>query len=452
MSAARMQNSTASPEAYRRPQHGPGLLVLLLAAAFAAATCLADPPAGDDEGRFVVIKAGRIITVSGEEIRQGMIVLSGGRIRNVGRNLEYPLSAKVIDARNRVVMPGLINPQSRFGLDSHYRGGVHGDLTAAAEFYPRPDMFLDLLKTGYTSVALIPAGSGIPGRAMVVHTGGSDEQRTVASPSYLWITTGKSGLRSALKHAQDEIDKVEKAREEFEKKRAEEQQKQEPPKDQDKPAAADTPPPTTQPTTQPAEPPKFEPPPIDPAYQVLVDLIQKKPGVSALIEVDSASDYVYLSEVLAEFEIAHDFLAHNGRMSDLDYVVDKLGEKKARLVLEPFIGRVPYSAEWVHLVRQFADAGCEVTVMPVRDTPEEHGRVLGRLADLVRNGWSREEAIKSVTLHPARLLGLDDRLGTIEKDKEADLLFLDADPLNPTARVRAVMIAGEMVYDSEETD
>jgi len=71
--------------------------------------------------------------------------------------------------------------------------------------------------------------------------------------------------------------------------------------------------------------------------------------------------------------------------------------------------------------------------------------MLGRIALLVREGWTRAEALKAVTLHPARLLGLDSRLGSIEKDKDADLIFLDADPLDPLARVREVMIAGEIV-------
>lgn len=448
-----MQNPTASLDAPHRPQHGclsAGLLLTLLAAMLATVPCPAAPPTEDEDGRFVVIKAGRIITVSGEEIRQGMIVLSGGRIRNVGRGLEYPLSAKVIDARDRVVMPGLINPHSRYGLAHYGRGGVHGDLTVAAEFYPQPEMFAELLRAGYTSLGLVPAGSGIPGRALVVHTAGPEAQRTLLSPAYLRVTDSKSAFRGALEQARKEIEKVEKAREEFEKKRAEEQKKQ---KEQEaaKEKQGDQPP-TTQPTTQPAAPPTFEPPEIDPAYQALVDLIQKKPGITALIELSSASDYVHMSEVLSKFDIAHSFLAMNYSQSDLEYVVEKMGAQKARLVLIPIISRVPYSAERIHLVRMFSEAGCEVSLMPCRDSAEEHSRTLARAAELVQTGWSREEAIKAVTLHPARLLGLEERLGSIEKGKDADLLFLDADPLDPTARVREVMIAGEMVYDSEETD
>lgn len=210
--------------------------------------------------------------------------------------------------------------------------------------------------------------------------------------------------------------------------------------------AAEPPQPASQPATQPA----FQPPPIDPAHQVLVDLIQKKPDLFALLELNDASDYVQMSEVLKNFEIAHQFLARNGWESDLNYVVGKLGEQKARIVLLPVISRVPASAERIHLVRLFAQAGCEVSLMPLDDSAHEHQRMLGRVANLVREGWSREEALKAVTLNPARLLGLDKRLGSIEKDKDADLILLDADPLDPRARVREVMILGEIVHHVDD--
>jgi len=411
--------------------------------------CLAGEPADEDE-RFVVIRAGRVITNVGDEVRNGVIVVSGGTIRSVGKGLEYPLSATVIDARDRVVMPGLINPHSRNGLPRYGRGGVHGDLTVAEEYFPLADAHEDLLKAGYTAVALVPAGQGIPGRAMIVRTGGDEDGRTLQSPAYLRVTADKRLLRGALARAKKEIEKVETARKEFEKKREETRKerekkakeakgkKPEKEKEGEKPAA-----------TQPAKEPAFKPPPIDPAHKVLVDLIQKKPGVFALVELGNASDYEHMQEVLAKHEIAHHFLARNHRQSDLEYVVEKLGRDEAKIILQPEMGRVPYSAERLHLVRVFSEAGCEVSLMPVGDRASEYAQMFGRLAELVRAGWSREAALKSVTLHPARLLGLDKRLGSIEQGKDADFVFLDGDPLDPTVRVQAVMIGGQIVHEAE---
>ena len=72
------------------------------------------------------------------------------------------------------------------------------------------------------------------------------------------------------------------------------------------------------------------------------------------------------------------------------------------------------------------------------------------LAELVRSGLSREDALKSLTLHPARAIGLGDRLGSLEKDKDADLLFFNGDPLDPHTRIERVMILGEIVWTADK--
>ena len=416
----------------------------------------AQDSAEDDNGRFVVIRAGKVITCTGKEIRNGMIVLSGGKIYSVGQGLEYPLNAEIIDARDRVVMPGLIDPHTRYGLQNYSRSGVHGNLSVADEYHPTPGLYDELLDAGYTAITLVPGGGGIPGRALVTRTGGQEAQRVLLSPGYLRVTADKRTFRGGLEKAEKEIEKVEQARVEFEKKQKEEQQKQAEQKKQDKqqPEQQTKQPPESQPAekpaTQPAKPPEFKAPPIDPAHQVLVDLIQKKSDILALIELNNASDFVHMCEVLERFEIAHAFVANNYGQSDLGYIVEKMGQRKARVVLLPWIGSVPYSAERLNLVKMFSEAGCEVSLTPLNDRDREYARMLGRVAELVRVGWSREEALKAVTLYPARLLGLEDRLGTIEKDKQADLIFLDGDPFDPTARVREVMIGGKVIHRVED--
>ncbi len=429
-------------------------------------TCQAadDPPPLEDEYEpFVVIKAKKIITVSGDEIDNGMLVLLHGKIDSVGRNLEYPLNAEVIDATDQVVMPGLINPRSMFGQPSLRRRGVHGDLTATQTFYRYKGVFDDILDSGYTTIALAPPGDGIPGRAVVMRIAGPKHKRELVSPSYLRVTADKADFRRALEQARKEIEKVEKAREEFEKKQAEakkkaeqEKKKQEQEKkeqrgnggDGDKKNGKDEKAPTTQPTTQPT----FKPPPIDPKLQPLVDLIQEKEGLFALLELQTAADYVHMRDVLEKFEIAHHYLATNHANSDLEYIVERMGAAEQTVVLVPLVSRVPYSAQKLNLPRLFDEAGCKVVIRPYGEVPYEYERTLRRLAELVRAGWSREAALKAVTLHPAELLNIAERVGTLEKDKEADLIFLNADPLDPTARVHRVMIAGEMVFDAEDVE
>jgi len=424
-----------------------GCVLALLAAALPGRA--ADDPVTDGE-RLTVIRARKAITISGKEIDDATIVVAGGKIHSIGHALEYPLNAQVIDARDRVVMPGLIDARTRFGLPNYTRNEVHANWLVADEFVPAADEFDALLDAGFTTVALYPAGAGIPGRALIVHTSGPETGRVLQSPAYVRVTNDKKMFREALERAKGEIEKVEKAREEFNKKQEAEKQAQEQKKKEEEKKTGDKPgsqpaPPATQPASQPGAPPAFQPPPIDPALQPLVDLIQKKPDTWALIEVNTSSEFLHMAQVLEKFEIAHAFYIRNDVQSDLAYVAEQLGQRKAKIVLHALIGRVPYSAQRNPLVKQLADAGCEVTLLPLGDNPREHLRLRGRLADLVREGWSRDLALKAVTLHAARLLGLDARLGSLEKGKDAALIFLDGDPLDPMTRVREVMIGGEIV-------
>lgn len=422
------------------------LAVALLAVAATAADAPNDQAEDTGEERFVVVKAKRVITNTGKPIPNGVIVIVNGKIRNVGAGLEYPGNARVIDARDRVVMPGLICPQTRFGLPAYSRNGVHGNWTVADEYFPRENTFEALLDAGYTAVALIPDGFGIPGRALVVRTGGPLDQRMLKSPAFVAVTGDKKTLREGLERAEKEIEKVTKAREKFDEEQKKAQAAPQPPASQ---------PPTTQPATAasaPASAPVFKPPPIDPAHEVLVDLIQKKEGLEAQISLRRASDWVHVADLLKRFEIAHHFVISNSWNSDVYRVAREMGEKKARVALWPLVNRIPFSNERVNTARELSEAGCEVSLMPPGDSPAEFSLMRQRTSQLVAAGWKRAEALKALTLNPAKLLGLGERLGTIEKGRDADLIFLTGDPLAPESRIREVMIGGEIVHRVQESN
>lgn len=409
----------------------------------------------DDDERFVVIRAKKIITVTGKEIDDGMIVLAGGKVRSVGKGLEYPRNAKVIDASDWVVMPGLINPHTRHGLPRYGRAGVQSHLAVADEYIPQDGDFDELIKSGYTMAAFVPPGAGFPGRAAVLHTAGPLDKRVVTDKSYVKILSDKATLRSAFDKAHQEIEKVDKAKKDYDEKQKQ-AAAQKPPQSAPASQPASTPvsqpgsQPASQPASVPTSQPAFQAPPIDPAHQALVDLLQKKDGLFAMIELSGPSDVLHANQILDKHEIARAYVLRNALQTSLYHVVHTLGEKKARVCVWPLLNRIPNSADRLLLVRDLTHAGCEVSLVPLNDSGQEHAAVLPRAAELVREGWSREDALKSVTLNPAKMLGVDGRFGAIEKDKEADFVMYDADPLDPRARVRAVMIGGEMVYRAEE--
>ncbi len=85
---------------------------------------------------------------------------------------------------------------------------------------------------------------------------------------------------------------------------------------------------------------------------------------------------------------------------------------------------------------------CIITDHPV--VPIEHLSVCLSLA--VRAGLPREEAFKAVTIYAAEHLGIADRVGSVEKGKDADLVIWDGDPLDARSRAVATIIDGETVY------
>ena len=72
------------------------------------------------------------------------------------------------------------------------------------------------------------------------------------------------------------------------------------------------------------------------------------------------------------------------------------------------------------------------------------------MADLARSGMPRGKVLEAVTRNAARLLGLHDRLGTIEKGKDGDVIFLNGDPFAAETRVTRVMTGGAIVWEASE--
>lgn len=441
----------------RPPRRYQGLRATVLALASLFVIGLTPAAAGDDE-QFVVIEAGRVIPIDGDEIAGGTVILVDGRIRSVGKGIEYPGNATVISAPGETVMPGWIHPRTRWGLASYTRTGVHGDLSAASEYFPEEGQFQDLLEAGYTLVTLFPAGTGAPGRSVVLRTAGPDDARTVASPSYLRVTfhsvpRDKKTLRGALEKARQEIEKVDKARKEFEEKQkaaqAKEQQEKESSSQPARQEGGSTPPATQPAASQPAKP-EFKPPEIDPSHRVFVDLIQQKEGVFALVEVATPSELLHLDDALVGFDFAHHLFLPGSYSSDVTRLANKLGESQRQVVTYAALGRVPYTATRLSIAARLAGAGCQVTLMPRRDTRFGLRAFRSELAELWRSGMPREDVLKGVTLHPAELLGLDQQYGSLTKDKAGDLVFFDGDPLDPLSRVTRVMVAGQIVYQRED--
>jgi hypothetical protein len=466
----------------------------------------------DEKDDLVVVKAGRIITVSGEDIKDGTIVIRNGKIEAVGQAVDYPYGGKVIDARDQVVMPGLVNPFSRY---SALQGGGAPNTKFGDQFFEEPERFKDILAAGYTTLGLVPAGRGMPGRFLVVRTFAQDSQGLVLSDegpvfmSFNSPSNEKPQTLQAFKAAQAEIDKIAKAKKEWEEKKkaadeAKKKAQQAPPAPSPAPAPAPQPGPTPQPTPppvptptptpvptpvpnpvpqpiptpQPAPPPgpqppavpeTFTPPPINPAAQPLVDLLQKKAGAIAVVEIGldpysmwggttlmSGGIYLHWQEVTKEHEFPHAFHVHNSLVetdnpfvvfpeTDADQVTSEMGKQKLIVAIYPNINHHPFTKDKYSLGLKLAAAGCRVVYVPEREQATDYANMFASLARMVRGGFPRQDILKTVTLHAAEMLGLGQRLGSIQAGRDANLVFLSGDPLSYETRVKRVMIEGKVI-------
>ena len=454
-----------------------GTLLLLALGLLASA-------ASAQQEEFVVIKAGHVITATGEEIERGEIVIVDGKIRLIGRSLEYPPGTTVIDARDETVMPGLIHPRTRHDLPGYRRSGVNGQYTVGHELDLDAFDFEPLLEHGFTAVAFHPAGDDIPGVAGVYRTAWPEDMDPYAAESQVlrpvsWLRIlmsnlpgDKRMLRKALNDAQSDLDKIEKARAEFEKKQKEaaekkkqqEAQKKEKPKP-DQAAEKDG---ENSDEKQKEEAPTFKPPRTDPGRAPLRAWLQDELEVPPLVELGDAAAFLHLQEVLdARDELQPPNLMLNpGRETAYHHILEELAAYEGLLLLDMELNELPSTSTRFNLPGELEAAGADIVLMPERmlsgfalrfrqrsNAPDDISNDLrsfrGRLADLIRSGLSRDTAIRAMTIHPARLLGVDDSVGSIEVDKDADLIFLDGDAVDPHATVTRVMILGKIVWEDD---
>jgi imidazolonepropionase-like amidohydrolase len=361
----------------------------------------------------VAIKAGRIIPMSGDEIRDGVILVNNGRIEALGKDLEIPWDARVIDASDRVVMPGLFEAHSSQGLDRANENAPSVPFVSVYESVdPLSPYFADSLREGVTSILLIPGNSTlIGGKGMIVKpVGPTVEDMTVKLDVALKMSLRPMGGRSRMAHIA-ELRKTLRGIQEAMKK-------------DDKP--------------------------LDDKRKALGSLLEGTlPGV---IYCENASDVMRGIALAKEFGIkmipvlgrdgykAADLLAKAG----LPAVVDPtqlVWERDGETGVE-----VPHATPKV-----LADAGVKFALQVQSSTLG--GRYLWyQAATAVRHGLPRDDALRAITLWPAEILGVADRVGSLEKGKDANLLVLTGDPLDVRTWVDVVMIEGEVVYERSKDE
>ncbi len=420
------------------------------------------------QGDCLAIRVGRAETISKGTLEHAVILVEDGKITAIGEDLPIERGVPVLDRPDWVVTPGLVNCRSRAGMDGNAARSFDPEQRASGELYPRQDVWQDLLDAGVTTLGLYPPGSGIPGQAVAVRPRGATAGEMIVEDGvYLQIYIGANpSLKKMLTDAFGKLDeydeKVKKAREKWdkeqeqkkskvkskgkseteEKKEGQQEEKkeggegqaqQEDKKDEGKKDDAKK--------ADSAE--AFVPPEPDPKVKPFVDLRDKR--LPALMSINKAADYLHLLDAIDKREFLWSLHVPLRDDVDLYEVADKLGEKKVSVVLTPLVTLQPNTRRERNLPAELARAGAKVVLVPRGDGVAEHERWMFDVGRLVAAGLDRQAALAAVTLEAARVLGLEERLGSLDPGKDANLILWSGDPFEPQSRIQAVMLEGKIV-------
>lgn len=454
--------------------------------------CRSNSPQEDEDPRsYTVIKVKRVITVSGDDLENATIVIKDGTIEAVGENVDYPYGAKVIDATDMVVMPGMINPVSRMGRLPGGGSSPHADKSEDLTLTGKE--LIDIAATGYTTLGLLSSGAPMPGRVLIVKTAGEKPEDLVINGkgpiqvSFNSPGSSKAAVLRAFESAKKALDKIKKAEEAAAKKAktAKKAPKKGPktgPKPTPKPKPGPKPKPTPKPKPKPkdteglADPPKpvkkktptVKIPKVKDSLQPLVDLMKKKKGVTAIVEFgnsrdsifrsnpSAASSYLHWQDVLKKFDFAHSYRIYNTVVprnspffvtseTNVEKVAEEIGKRKGFVALYPVVNHHPFTRNKYNLALLLRNTGSKPVFIPQNDRWDSYASMRDNLVNMVRTGFPKSEILKTVTLYPAQMLGIDDQVGTIESGRVANLIFLSGDPLSYTSEVKKVMVDGKFI-------
>lgn len=397
---------------------------VLLLSCVAALVAAAGPVSAVDE--IVIIKAGRIITGTGDEIRDGVIVIKGGRIEAVGKNLDAPWEGRVIDASDKVVIPGFIEAHATRGVDRPNENVPSVPYVSTFDAVnPLDPYFEECLRQGITTVFVSPGnGTMIGGQGCVLKPAGvTVEAMNVVKNHAMKLSLQPRGGASRMAHVaalRRELDEMLEYLQGLEEKKGE------------VPVAA-------------GGKGAGAKPEIEVKREAMARLLQAK--MPALVYCDTSSDVLRAIELSKRYKFRMKLVL--GR--ETWRAAPDIAQEKLEVILPADMifwetDDTRHEEVLRVLPTVFFKAGIPFAF-------QTDGSSLGagylwyQAASAVRHGLPRAEAIKAATLNPARILGLADRLGSLEKGKDGNLVVLTGDPLDAQTWVDQVLIEGSVVYE-----
>ena len=381
---------------------------------------------------FALVGA-RVLPIDAPAIEEGTVVLRDGRVAAVGpaSEVEVPSDAEVVDAAGAWVLPGLVDAHVHLGVWEEGEGWAGQDtnemtdpVMAAARavdaINPREQGFDDALMGGITTVNVNPgSGNPIGGQAVALKTYGRYvDEMVLRNPSGIKAALGENPKRvygDQKKTPSTRLGVALVLRRAFAAARSY----------QARVAAADGKPVDT-----------------DLVSEALVKVLDGEiPWRQHCHRADDIATALRLAD-----EFGYRLVLDHGTESYL--LADLLAERKVPVLYGPLIvsrSKVEVRDRSLRAPGILDRAGVEVSIItdhPV--VPVEY--LITQAALAVREGMDRGAALRAVTINPARVLGVDDRVGSLAVGKDADVVLWSGDPLDLQSRVLRTWVDGVEVY------
>ncbi|MDE0892123.1 MAG: amidohydrolase family protein [Planctomycetota bacterium] len=388
-------------------------------------------------GDLFAVQVERAETASHGTIEHAVILIDDGKIVMIGEDLAIAAGIPVIDKDpGWIATPALVNCYSRLGLSGRGPSGLNPQRKVSKELYTSAG-HTALRDAGVGTLGLYPAGSGIPGQGLAIKTWGSGDARILKEDTYLKAmmrsdSNSKKTLSKGFEEADEYLEKEAKAREKWDKER---EKLEKTAKDKDDKEKADE-------AKEELKKP-YVPTVPNPAAEAFMGL--RSGELSALVGISKASDYLHFLDALGEEEIPWALHVPITRESDLYHVKAAVGLTNKHLVMTPVLSLHPGTLRSRSMAAEFAAEGAKVTFVPRSDTTGAHESWMRDVGELVRVGLHRETALAALTLHGAQVLRVDDRVGSLEEGKDANILFFDGDPFAASTKLDAVLMEGAFV-------
>jgi imidazolonepropionase-like amidohydrolase len=416
-----------------------GLALVLAGAVRAKAARAATAP----EDAVTAVVGARILTGTGLEIENGVVLIKGDKIAAVGpaASVAVPDGAKIINAAGRVVTPGFVDSHSHLGLgasgwvteDNEMSNPVTPELRVIDSIHPEgvgPDrnQFRKALAEGVTTVVARPgSGNVIGGQSAVLKLrGGTVDDMVILFPADMKMALGRKGFYASkgvmpttkmgaaylVRKALVEAAEYGRALERHEKEKGKDA--------------------------------KAAPPARDLKKEAMLKVVRRE--IPVHIHVDSSDDIMTAARLAGEFDFLRLSLAH---ATEAYKVAGELAERGIIVVVGPKMTTYDDDGRLVNLAGYLSGKGVQVDIMTDADVVQQ-SFLRYQAAVAVKYGMEPGQALRSITLNPARTMGLEGRIGSLEPGKDADLVVFDGDPFDIATRALTVLIDGRVVYQADK--